>query len=69
MIKVSIDVNAGDDRSRVSVRAQSIRRALEIAGEKNPGCALGVVFPLDPESFFVREPAGGTTAEVLEEAA
>jgi hypothetical protein len=53
MVRVSIDVDAG--RSRLSVRAGSIRKAMEIAGEQNPGCALRVVFPLDPETFFVRD--------------
>ena len=52
----------------LTVRAESIRRALEIAGERNPGCALNVVFPLDPDTFFVRdgvdgsEPGGGEIA-------
>ena len=53
MVRVSIDVDAG--RSTLRVRAGSIRRALEIAEEQNPGCALRVVFPLDPETFFVRD--------------
>ena len=64
MVRVSIDVDAG--RSRLSVRAGSIRRALEIAGEHNPGCALRVVFPLDPETFFALDEAevGFEAAEI-----
>jgi hypothetical protein len=63
IVRVSIDVDAG--RSRLSVRAGSIRRAMEVAEEQNLGCALRVVFPLDPETFFVRDDA----AEVVEIAA
>ena len=46
------------------VRAGSIRRALEIAEEQNPGCALRVVFPLDPETFFVRDATDEIGAEI-----
>ena len=67
MIRVSIDVDTG--RSRLTVRAGSIRRALEVAGDQNPGCTLRVVFPLDPETFFVREEAVGVGSEVGEIAA
>lgn len=69
MIRVSIDVDGAAVRSRLSVRAESIQRALQIAGERNPGCALRVVFPLDPETFFVREPVSETASEVAEIAA
>ena len=67
MVRVSIDVD--DGRSRLSVRAASIRRAMEVAEEQNPGCALRVVFPLDPETFFVREETVGVGSEVAEIAA
>ena len=67
MVRVSIDVDAG--RSTLSVRAGSIRRALEIAEERNPGCALRVVFPLDPETFFVRDDAAEVCSAVAEMAA
>ena len=67
MVRVSVDVD--DGRSRLSVRAGSIRRALEVAEEQNPGCTLRVVFPLDPETFFVREEAVGVGPEVAEMAA
>ncbi len=69
MVSICIDVEGTDNRARLSVKAESILRALEIAGERNPGCALKVVFPLDPETFFVREPASGAGSEVVEIAA
>jgi hypothetical protein len=61
MIRVCIEV----DRDTASpttlfVRAESIVRALEVAGEENPGCALNVVFPLDPDTFFVRDARKGS---------
>ena len=67
MIRVSIDVDAG--RFRLSVRAESIRRALEVAGRRHPGCALEVVFPLDPDTFFVRDASAEIAPEVAEIAA
>ena len=65
MIKVCIEV----DRDTASpttlfVRAESIVRALEVAREENPGCALNVVFPLDPDTFFVRDASEGVEAEI-----
>ncbi len=67
MVRVSIDVD--DGRPRLSVRAGSIRRAMEVAEEQNPGCTLRVVFPLEPETFFVREEAVGVGSEIAETAA
>ena len=65
MIRVCIEV----DRDTASpttlfVRAESILRALEVAGEQNPGRALNVVFPLDPDTFFVRDASEGVEAEI-----
>ena len=65
MIRVCIEV----DRDTASpttlfVRAESILRALEVAGEQNPGRALNVVFPLDPDTFFVRVAPEGVEAEM-----
>lgn len=55
MIRVRIEVDRGEASSTLSVRAESILMALEVAGERNPGCGLSVVFPLDPDTFFVRD--------------
>ncbi|MGH3148250.1 MAG: hypothetical protein ACRDTR_20905 [Rubrobacter sp.] len=64
MVRVSIDVDGAAVRSRLLVRAESIQGALRIAGERNPGCALRVVFPLDPETFFVRETDSEPVSEI-----
>jgi hypothetical protein len=65
MIRVCIEV----DRDTASpttlfVRAESIVRALEVAGEVNPGRALNLVFPLDTDTFFVRDASEGVEAEI-----
>jgi hypothetical protein len=65
MIRVCIEV----DRDTASpttlfVRAESIVRALEVVGEENPGRALNVVFPLDPDTFFVRDASEGIEVEI-----
>ena len=65
MISVCIEVDRGEARSTtLSVRAESILRALEVAEKQCPGCALNVVFPLDPETFFVRDASEGVEAEI-----
>jgi hypothetical protein len=65
MIRVCIEV----DRDTASpttlfVKAESIVRALELAGEANPGRALNVMFPLDPDTFFVQDAWEGVEAEI-----
>ena len=67
MVRVSIDVDAG--RRRLSVRAESIRKELEVAERRHPGCALEVVFPLDPDTFFVRDVSPEVDPEIAEVAA
>jgi hypothetical protein len=56
MVRVCIEVECGGvGTTTLAVKAENILRALEVAGEQNPGCALNVVFPLDPDTFFVRD--------------
>jgi len=65
MIRVCIEVDSGAaSPTRLSVRAESILRALEVAEEQNPGCALSVVFPLDPDTFFERDAPEGSEAGI-----
>jgi hypothetical protein len=64
MIKVCIQVDRGSaSPTTCSVRAESIQQALEVAEERNPGCSLSVVFPLDPDTFFVEEAPEAVEAE------
>jgi hypothetical protein len=70
MVRVRIEVECGGaGTTTLGVKAESILRALEIAGEQNPGCALNVIFPLDPDTFFVRSGAEGVEAVSSEIAA
>ncbi len=59
MVRITVEVGRGAIRYRVAVQAESIRRALEIVEGMSPGRDLKVRFPIDPESFFVEEPAVG----------
>jgi hypothetical protein len=56
MIKISVRVSSGTARFGVTVQAESIERALEVAARQNPGKACEVIFPIDPEAFFVDDP-------------
>jgi hypothetical protein len=55
MIKVSVEVREGAARFRVGVRADSIDRAVSIMKGRNPDRDVRVVFPIDPDGFFVGE--------------
>jgi hypothetical protein len=58
MIKVSIDVKSGGAKFKVAVKAESIEGALEAAKRHSPGQECKVVFPIDPEVFFVGDEIG-----------
>jgi hypothetical protein len=58
MIKVPIEVRSGATRFKVALVAQSIEGALEMAKRYNPGKECRVVFPIDPQSFFVEDDLG-----------
>ena len=57
MVRISVEVTSGATRFRVAVQAESIRRALEIVQGQNPGRDVGVLFPIDPETFFAGDRA------------
>ncbi len=56
MVRVSILIQEGAFCFGVSVQAQSIRRAVEIAAGRYPGADVRVSFPIDAEAYFVEEP-------------
>ena len=60
MVKVSIVVRNGAAHFNVAVKAQSIERAVSVVRGSYPGCAVRVKFPIDPEGFFMNEPAPRT---------
>src|SRR5918998_6912977 len=53
MIQVSVEVREGDVPFRVAVQAESIGMAVSIVEERHPGSDLRVVFPIDPEEYFI----------------
>jgi hypothetical protein len=55
MISVSVEICEGVLTHRVRVTAPSIEQALTIASEGKPGRGVHIVFPIDPEAFFVSE--------------
>lgn len=57
MVKVSIEVHDGTARFAVAVLAKSIQEALSRYEAQYPGSVAKVKFPIDPEGFFVEDPA------------
>jgi hypothetical protein len=55
MICVTVEIHEGALTRRAQVTAPSIARALRIAGDGMPGHRVRLVFPIDPEAFFVSE--------------
>ena len=58
MIRISIEVRSGSAKFKVSLLAESIEGAMEIAKRYNPGKECKVVFPIDPGGFFVEDDLG-----------
>ena len=57
MVKVSIEVHNGFARFDVAVRAESIRRAVELVGGRYPGRDVRVKFPSVLEGLSIEQPA------------
>ena len=53
MIRVSVEIREGVFTRRVRITAPSIELALEIAGEGKSGGGVRLLFPIEPEAFFV----------------
>jgi hypothetical protein len=62
MIRVTVEVREGALTYRVRVTAPSIERAIKITGDGKPGRRVRLVFPIDPEVFFLPA-ASGTRRE------
>jgi hypothetical protein len=56
MIRVSVEVREGTALSRATVQAESIREAVSITRGRYPGRDVRVLFPIDPEDFFIEGP-------------
>jgi hypothetical protein len=64
MIKVSLEVTDGATTRRVRITAQSIARAIAMAGGEVPGRTVRVLFPIEPKEFFAGQaPATPVTSK------
>jgi hypothetical protein len=59
MIRVSMEVREESVLSRATVQAEGIREAVNITRRRYPGRDVQVIFPIDPETFFIDDPADG----------
>jgi hypothetical protein len=57
VVKISIEVRNGATRLDVAVQAWSIQQAMSFVRERYPNTDVRVRFPIDPEGFFVQDPA------------
>jgi hypothetical protein len=55
MIRVTVEIREGALTHRTQVSAPSIERALKLARGRRPGRRVRLVFPIEPEAFFVTE--------------
>ena len=55
MIRVTAEIGEGALTQRQQITAPSIEHALKMAGEGKPGRRVRLVFPIDPNAFFVPE--------------
>jgi hypothetical protein len=53
MICVTVEVCEGAITRRAQLTTSSIEQALKLAGEGKPDRRVRLVFPIDPEAFFV----------------
>ena len=58
MIRVAVEIREGALTHRTRVTAPSIERALLSARGGEPGRKVRLVFPIEPEGFFVSEVPG-----------
>jgi len=52
---VTVEVREGAVTRRVRIVAPSIERAVKMAGHGKPGRRVRLLFPINPEAFFVPE--------------
>jgi len=58
MIRVAVEIREGALTHRTRVTAPSIERALKIVGGGKPDRRVRLIFPIEPEAFFVTEVPG-----------
>jgi hypothetical protein len=55
MVSISVQIDYGATRFRVRVQASSIQRAISLVKGFYSASDVKVVFPIDPEGFFVED--------------
>jgi hypothetical protein len=55
MVGVSVEVRSGAAHFRVGVQASSIQGAVSLVKSLHSASDVRVVFPIDPEGFFVED--------------
>ncbi len=55
---VTIEVREGALTRRVRISAPSIGRAMKMAGDGKAGRRVRLLFPIDPQAYFVPEDSG-----------
>ena len=55
MIRVFVEVHEEAAPRRLEVRAESISQAVSTIEQVHPGRTVQVVFPIDPEEFFLED--------------
>jgi hypothetical protein len=58
MIRITVEIREGALTHRARVTAPSIERALKSVEGGKPGRRVRLVFPIEPETFFVTEVRG-----------
>ena len=53
MICVTVEIHEGAITRQMRVTAPSIAQAPRITGDGRPGHRVRLVFPIDPEAFFI----------------
>jgi hypothetical protein len=66
VIRVSVEVHSERARFRIAVWAETIERALRLARAHYPGGEVRVMFPIEPEEFFVNGTTHSSEAVHLE---
>jgi hypothetical protein len=57
LIRLTVEILERGTSQRARITAPGIARALEVAGDGKPGHQVRVLFPIDPEAFFVGNPS------------
>jgi hypothetical protein len=58
MIRVTVEIREGALKYRTRVSAPSVEQALKIVGGGKPGRRVRLIFPIEPEAFFVTDVPG-----------